>query len=561
MSLATVEYYDNPIFKYNEKIQSGEIAACEKLKKIYKYVVDSLSNPECEFEYSHIKANKAIGFVERFCKHSKGKWGGKPLTLELWQKALIACMFGLINKKTGLRQIKETFLLVARKNGKSLLASAIALYCLMLDGEAGAEVYSIATKREQAKIVWDESVKMIKKSPALNKRTKCLVSEIKFKDSVFKPLSSESKSLDGLNVSTAIIDELHEMRDKNLYDVIVDSCASRTQPVIFDISTAGTHREGIFDIKYREAENLIKKIDEKKKFNLRFLPIFYELDFEKEYLNEECWIKANPNLNISKDKSVLNDEIEKVKDQEELKTNLLCKHFNLRQNSASKWLTWEQKENKATFDIEMFRDFYAGGGVDISSTTDLTAACLLLKKPFEDTLYFMHMYWLPVENIDQREKEDKVPYSLWVKQGYLRLCEGNKVNPSDITIWFKEIQEKYGIYLYRCGFDSWGSQMWVKEMQDAFTKDVPEQVIQGAKTLSNPMKQLGADLKSKLINYGNNPITFWNLTNVSVVVDRNNNIVPCKSNQKQRIDGVAAMLDAYVVYKNNSQDFDSMNNR
>ncbi len=550
----------NPIFEYYSKIESGEIVVSSKVKVVYQYIVECLNNPDCEFYYDSNKANKVIEYVERYCKHSKGEWGGKPILLELWQKASIACMFGLINKLTGLRQIKETFLLVARKNGKSLFASTIGLFCLTADNEKGAEVVSLATKRDQAKIVWDESVKMIKKSPTLYKRTKCLVSEIKYKDSNFKPLSSESKGLDGLNISAAIVDEIHEMRDKNLYDVVVDGCASRRQPVILIISTAGTHRTGIFDIKYEQAEILIKKILEKEIFSFNFLPLFYELDSESEYLDEQAWIKANPNLNVSKSYEYLREEVQKAKEQPILKTNLLCKHFNVRQNASSAWMTYEQLKNIETFELEEFRDYYALGGVDISSTTDLTSACILLKSPKSPKIYFKHMYWMPAENVEERGLEDDVPYSLWAKQGYIRLCQGNKVNPSDITAWFKEIQEKYEIYLYRCGYDSWGSQMWVQEMKDTFCDEVPYAVIQGAKTLSEPMKMLSADLKSKLINYDNNPVTFWCLTNTSVEIDKNNNIKPCKSNQRRRIDGLASMLDAYVVYRNN-QDFENLNDR
>src|SRR5690554_2315134 len=280
----------NPIVEYWKRIESGEEIVGDKVKRVYKKLVRDIQDKDSVYEYSEDRANHAVEFIERFCKHSKGKMGGKPFVLELWQKAMVAALFGFIHKIDGTRKFRELILIIARKNGKSTLGSAIALYMLLADGEAGPEVVSAATKKDQAKIVWSESKRMVKKSPVLRKRVRTLVHELvsDFNDGTFKPLSSDSNTLDGLNVHCALIDELHAIEDKNLYDVIVDGTSAREQPLIVIVSTAGTVREGIFDIKYDEAERIINGYDDPDGYkDERVLPIIYELDKREEWTDRK----------------------------------------------------------------------------------------------------------------------------------------------------------------------------------------------------------------------------------------------------------------------------------
>ena len=290
----------NPIREYYKAILDGEVVS-NKVRRVYKKLVDDLDNKDSEWEYSPKKANHAIEFIENFCKHSKGKMGGKPFILELWQKAMVAALFGFVHKIDEVRKYREFVLIVARKNGKSALGSAIALYMLMADGEFGPEVVSAATKKDQAKIIWSEAKRMVKKSPILSKRAKCLVGEIAtgFNDGTFKPLSSDSNTLDGLNVHCSLIDELHAIEDKNLYDVIIDGMTAREQPISVITTTAGTVREGIFDIKYDECERIINGYSDGSYTDERVLPIIYELDNRSEWVDEKCWKKANPGLGDS----------------------------------------------------------------------------------------------------------------------------------------------------------------------------------------------------------------------------------------------------------------------
>lgn len=553
----------NPIIDYYNSIDTKTIITSFKVWRVYKEIVENIiNNPTSKYEYNEKKARHAIDFIERYCKHSKGSMGGKPFLLELWQKALVAAMFGIVDKVDGLRKYQEVILIVGRKNGKSTLASAIGLYLMIADNELGAEIYSVATKRDQAKIIWLEAKRMIKKSPALSKRIKTLVAEINssMNDSFFKPLGRDSDTLDGLNVHGALFDEVHAWKDMNLYDVIFDGTSSREQPLVFVTSTAGTVRESVFDRLYGECELTINGYNDENGYkNERLLPIIYELDDRKEWIDKNAWIKANPGLGTIKKIDNLEAKVNKAKANPLLVKNLVCKDFNIRETMGESWLTFEQANNVELFDINELKPRYAIGGVDLSSTTDLTCATLLFQIPNDDKIYVEQMYWLPEELLEQRTKEDKIPYDLWYEQGLLRVSEGNKVHYRDVVKWFEEMQNEKDIYLFKVGYDGWSATYFVEDMKAQFGSETMESVIQGKKTLSSPMKNLGADLSSKRIIYNNNPILKWNLTNVAVDVDKNDNIQPMKtSNQQKRIDGFASLLDAYVAYERNYENYRNM---
>ncbi|MFS0864117.1 terminase large subunit [Fredinandcohnia sp. 179-A 10B2 NHS] len=553
----------NPIIEYWNKIDSGEEVVGYKVKRIYKKLVDDIYDNESVFEYSSKRANHAIEFIENYCKHSKGKWAGSPIDLELWQKAFLAATFGFIHKLDGTRKYREVFLVVARKNGKSTLSSGICLYLQIADGEGGAEVYAVATKEQQAKIVWSESKRMVKKSPVLSKRMKTLVKEIvaDFNDSIFRPVGSDSDTLDGLNVHGASLDEIHAWKDKNLYDVIVDGTSSREQPLILMITTAGTIRESVYDLKYEEAEMLLNGFDDPDGYkDDRFLPIIYELDKREEWTDRNNWKKANPGLGTIKKTDQLETKVNKAKANSMLVKNLLTKDFNVRETSTEAWLSFEEANNTATFDITQLKPRYAIGGADLSQSVDLTAACVMFKVPNDNTIYVKHMYWLPEDLLEERTKEDKIPYNLWHEKGLLRTTPGNTVHHKYVTEWFLEMMNEYDVYIPWNGYDRWSARYWVEEMQGHFGQETMIPIAQGKQTLSGPMKLLKAELKSKRINYGNNPITKWCLTNTSVHIDeKNNTIQPVKgTNTRRRIDGLAAMLNAYVVFNDKQADYENM---
>ncbi len=554
---AIVEYWD--WINLNKK---NRRRTPKKIKKVYAELIRLMNDPDSEWEFDETRANHAIFFIERFCKHSKGKMGGKPFILELWQKALVSATFGIVHKIDGTRKYQEVVLIVGRKNGKSTLSAAVGLYMQIADGEPGAEVYTCATKRDQAKIIWLESKRMVNKSPILKSKMKTLVGEIcsDFNDSSFRPLGRDSDTLDGLNVHCALMDEIHAWQDQNLYDVIVDGTSSREQPLIFITTTAGTIREQVYDIKYDECELVINGYGDPDGFkNERLLPIIYELDNKKDWVKPEAWYQANPGLGTIKQIDQLENKVNKAKANPRLVKNLLCKDFNIRETGSESWLTFEQLNNTATFDIAKLKPRYCVAGIDLSSTTDLTCATIIFRVPDDPVLYVKQMYWLPSDKLEARVTEDKIPYDVWYEQGLLRTSEGNKINYKDVTEWLVEVQNELDIYIYKIGYDNWSSTYLVDELKANFGAEAPDAVIQGAKTFSGPMKRFEADLESKLINYGNNPILKWNLSNAAIAVDRNDNIALVKtSNPKRRIDGVASLLDAVIVMERHYENYMNM---
>lgn len=540
----------NAIFEYYNAIKTGKEVVSKKVHQFYKYITQELKNKKSKYYYSENHANHAIDFIEKYCKHSKGKWAKKPIVLELWQKAFLSCLFGILRKSDNLRRFRRAILFVARKNGKSLLSAGIGNYCFMADCEGGAECYSVATQREQAKIIWNESRSMIKKSPVLCKRAKCLIGEIKFGDNVYKPLASDSNNLDGLNTHFAGLDEIHAWKDQNLYDVILNSISAREQPIILSISTMGTVRENVFDDLYDECERIINGYFDKTGYkDDSVLPIIYELDSRSEWTDPTKWRKSNPNLGVSKSIEYLETEVNKAKANNKKLKNTLCKDFNIRETSTEAWLSFEEILNERTFNIEEIKPDYAILGADLSRTTDLTACGLLFGKTGFDELFWYPMFWLPEDLLERHVNEDKVPYDIWLKNGYLRTCHGNKIDTDDVIDWLIEVLDTNpDLIISNGGYDSWSATEFVKKLDLNFGK-VFEPVIQGKKTLSLPMQELGAEIKAKRINYGNNPIMRWCLSNTRSDTDRNGNIQPAKTlNARQRIDGTAALLNAYTVF-------------
>ncbi|ACT00212.1 terminase large subunit [Paenibacillus sp. JDR-2] len=554
----------NPVLDYWAQIESGKVTVSDKVRRIYRKLAADVYDQKSEYEYSPRHANHAIEFIENYCKHSKGKWGGKSIELELWQQAFIAATFGFIHKIDGTRKYREVLLVVARKNGKSTIASGIGLYLQIADGEPGAEVYACATKKDQAKLVWLEAKRMVNKSPSLRKRIKPLVSELvgKTNDSSFKPLGSDSETLDGLNVHGALMDEIHAWKDRNLYDVIVDGTSSRDQPLIMMITTAGTIREAVFDLKYEEAEQKLNSLNDVLEEGEadpyeHFLPIIYELDNRSEWTDPECWQKANPGLGTIKRIDQLQTKVNKAKKNPMLVKNLLTKDFNVRETSTEAWLTFEELNNEATFDIRELGLTYGVGGTDLSETTDLTAAKVIAMRRDDPTIYVLQMYWLPEDLLEKRVQEDGIRYDLWHERGLLRTTPGNRVHHKYVTEWFVEIQNEYGIYIPWIGYDRYSAVYWVEEMASFFGPSAMEAVAQGKATLSGPMKLLGADLGAKKVNYNNNPIDKWCLSNTHVDLDlKNQTIQPHKGkNQRRRIDGTAALLDAYVALERHREEY------
>lgn len=551
----------NYIREYVELIKRGKIKTSARVRKVYARLLKEIDRPPKNFKYyfDEETGERPISFIETFCKQSQGDLGA-PLELELFQRAYIQALFGFLDKETGYRRFRETMFLVGRKNGKTTLMAGIALYLLVADYEGAAEIYSVATKKDQARKALTEAVNMIKQSPELRAVIKKRRNDVYFAatSSKFEALASDSNTLDGLNSHGVIIDELHAIRDRNLYEVMKQSTSSRRQPLIVMITTAGTVRECIFDDMYEYACRVAdgEEVDE------AFLPILYELDERSEWLDPKMWIKANPGLGKIKQVETLRSFVERAKKNPADRAGVLCKDFNVRENDSTAWLPFDVINNEATFDLADVYDTYAIGGCDLSSTTDLTCATLLIRKPNDKTVYVLQHYFLPQARIDELadkkqrsggHSNDEAPYKLWAERGLLTACQGARVNYSDVTAWFVQMRERYKIDCWKCGYDRALAGYWVDEMTaNGFTMD---KVIQGTYTFSQPMRELGAALQDKLVNYNNNPVLKWCLSNTGKKEQGLNNIMPVKISEKRRIDGMVSLLNAWVVYVRDYEDY------
>ena len=546
---------------YFTGILDGKIVACEKMKRVAEMLLNRFACPD-EFHFDEDIATKHIEFIEKFCKQPSGKLG-QPLKLQLFQKARLQALFGFVDDNN-LRQYNECLIIEGRKNGKTTETAAVENDMLVNDGEGSPQIYNIATMLDQAKLGFNACHKMIKQSPLLNKHIKKRAADLYFPLNMgfIKALASNSNSLDGLDVHCGVIDELAAIKNRDLYDLIKQAMGARSQPLLFCITTNGFVRGGIFDAQYDYASNLL--YGKLSTPNKRFLPFIYELDSPDEWDKEDMWIKANPGIGTIKSKEYLRQMVQKAKDDPSFKPTVMVKDFNIPQNTESGWLEWDELNNEEKVPQYPFRYFI--GGFDAADYIDLNAAKAICKKPNDERLYIKSMYWLPQSVLDEetakgdRRGRDSVPYQLWKDQGYLRTCEGNKVNKRVILDWFIELRDKEDIYPLYIGYDPWHvSDELIEAFEMEFGKNVLVPIRQGVITLSDPMKNLKSEFQRHNVIYDNNPIDKWCFYNTSIKTDVNGNIQPCKkSDRTQRIDGLAALLDAYVVYYNRQEEFDTL---
>lgn len=545
---------------YFGSIVDGRITACEKMKRIADMLLNQYASPQ-EFHFDYEIAKKHTDFIERFCKQPTGKIGS-PLQLQLFQKARLQAIFGFVDDNN-LRQYNECLIIEGRKNGKTTETAAVEIDMLVNDGEGSPQIYNIATQREQAMLGFNAAHKMIRQSPMLSKHVKKRATDLYFalNFGFIKALASNTNSLDGLDVHCATIDELAAIKNRDLYDLVKQAMGARMQPLLFTITTNGFVRGGIFDSQYEYAKNIL----DGKAENKRFLPFIYELDSVDEWDKEDCWEKANPGLGTIKSRDYLRQMVQKAKDDPSFKPTVMVKDFNMKQTAESAWLRFEDLNNEATFDVSKFG--YCIGGFDAADSVDLNAAVAVFQRPDDENIYVKSMFWIPQSVIDEADKagnrreRDNAPYKLWIEQGFMRTCEGNRCDKRIFLEWFRELRDQYDIYTSFIGYDPWHvSDDLIREFQAEFGKNAMIPVRQGTITLSDPMKNLAADFKAKRIIYDNNPIMKWCLINTEVKTDINGNIQPVKGlDSRKRIDGVAALIDAYKVLQDKRDQYINLN--
>lgn len=546
----------NYIKQYIDAIESGEILVskwirilyCEKLKPI-------IQGEDPRWYFNEKKGSKFIKFAEGFCRQSKGDWNGKTLKLCLFQKAKYQTIFGILDRETQLRRFREVFDVRARKNGKSTENASLGLY-LELFEDPGAEIYSAATTYAQSKRILEEAVSMKNKEPELAKimRSRMYpVYEISVpeRDSYFRALSNNPKALDGLNASCAIIDEIHELK-REIYDILKQSTSTRSQPLVSMITTAGFVREALFDDMLDYAIKILNgAIDDPG-----FLPLLYLLDDPKEIYDETCWIKANPSLGEIKSVEYLRSEVAHMIGDENYAATVKVKDFNIIGVSNVTWLdgaTIQNDEKYSDEELKRFDNSMVIGGYDLSRTGDLTAFSTLLFDQEKGKVIAITQYWATAKFLESEvAKASKVPWTAWIDRGLLRVSGTNLIDYHDIANYVLEMFKKHGWFYSKIMYDSYSAGYLVKELTGLGWIEgmCQEPVQQGFKTLSIPMQEMKAMLESKVLVYQNNPITKWMLANVQLVVDRNGNLMPKKSEDGRgnKIDGPATILNALVEF-------------
>lgn len=544
----------NWIYTYYQGIQDGTYVVGQKIKTWYKFIVKGLEKKS--FYYDQRKASLAIVYIENFCRHHEGEFAPKLLKLEVWQKAFISVLFGIVDDK-GIRQFREVLLIVARKTGKTLLASAIASYCAFVDGEYGARIYFTAPKLEQAYLCYDAFYQMIMKEPKLSSKVKKRRTDIYIEESnsSAKPLAFSAKKSDGLNVSLGVCDEISSwVGDPGLkfYEVLKSSQGSRKAPILLSITTAGYVNEGIYDELVKRATAVLNGSSKET----RFAPFIYDIDDVTKWNDINELQKANPNLGVSVSVDYLLEEIAIAEGSLSKKAEFMTKYCNIKQSSSQAWLpaTVIEKASGDPIDLEQFRECYAVGGIDLSMTTDLTSACIVIEK--DGVFNVVSKFFLPSERLEEATARDGLPYDIYVQRGLLKLSGDNIIDYHDVFDWFRELVEVYHIYPLQTGYDRYSSQYLIKDMEayGFHTTDV----YQGY-NITPMIHEFEGLIKDGKINIGDNDLLKVHLLNTAIKSDlESQRCKIVKINPRDHIDGCASVLDAFTA---RSHDYEEIGER
>jgi len=530
----------NHIIEYHSALANGECVAGQHVHKAYNILVEGLKRGD--YIYNTKKANKAIRFIERFCRHSEGR--ADRLILELWQKALVAATFGIVDEYD-LRIFKEIFVVIGRKNGKTLLASAIIAYMAFMDGEYGAKIYCISTKRDLAKDIVDKFYQMVKKEQLLKRRSKKRRDDIYIEESntVVTALALNPKKSDSFNPHLVVCDELHGWPgDKGLkqFSVMRTALGARLQPLIFCISTAGYENDGIYD-KLIERSTSFLNGDSRER---RLLPILYTIDDVEKWNDIEEIKKANPNINVSVPTSFYKDEILTAEANSHEQREFKTKYCNAKQNSTAAWLDNTLLEN-AMVDktLEDFRKCYGVGGIDLSQTTDLTAASLVIER--ENKLFAFCRFFMPANRIEALQAADKVPYDIYLKEGVLTLSGENTVDYKDVFNWFVMLHKEYQIGTLKIGYDRYCAQYLVDDLNAyGFHTDWVKQ----GENLAPVIREFQGTIKDGNFFIANNHLLKAHFLNVALKHDlEKRTFRPVKTEPTKKIDGFVSVIDALTV--------------
>ena len=534
---------NNYIYEYYQEIKNGGVVVNKWIKLVYEYIIKGIESGK--FTFSQKKADKAIYFIETYCKHHEGEKALQPFRLELWQKALISTIFGIVDAE-GNRQFREVFVVMGRKNGKTLLASAIASYCAFFDGEYGGKIYFTAPKLEQAALCFDAFAQNIYKSDALNELAKKRRTDIYIESSntTAKPLAFSTGKSDGLNISLAICDEIASWKGDGglkFYEVLKSSQGARKNPLIVNITTSGYVNDGIYDELIKRSTRFL--LGDSKE--ARLLPVIYQIEDVRKWNDINELRKSNPNLSVSVSVDYLLDEIAIAEGSLSKKAEFLTKYCNVKQNSSQAWLRAQDVQLACgePLKLEDFRGCYAVAGIDLSRSVDLTACTCVIEK--NNKLYVFAKFFLPAEKIEEATARDGVPYQQYIKRGFLQPSGDNFVDYKDCFTWFTDLVNKYKILPLKVGYDRYSSTYLVSDMA-AFGFNMDD-VYQGY-NLTSTIRQAEGQFKNGDFCIGDNDLLKIHLLNAALKID--NESERCKLvkiNRNDHIDGTAALLDALVM--------------
>ena len=511
----------------------------DNIRKLKKYKQTKFKLKSSVYDKS--AADYAVAFIENLC-HTKGTWAGKPFELIDWQEQIIRDLFGTL-KPNGYRQFNTAYIEIPKKQGKSELAAAVALLLTCGDGEERAEVYGCAADRQQAAIVFDVAADMVRMCPALSKRVKILASQKRIiytpTNSFYQVLSAEAYSKHGFNIHGVVFDELHTQPNRKLFDVMTKGSGdARMQPLYFLITTAGTDTHSICYETHQKAKDII----EGRKIDPTFYPVIYGADESDDWTDPKVWRKANPSLDITVGIDKVRDACESAKQNPGEENAFRQLRLNQWVKQAVRWMPME-KWDKCAFavDEDEFEGRICYGGLDLSSTTDITAFVLVFPPLDEDDKYIILPYfWIPEDNLTLRVNRDHVPYDVWERQGYLQTTEGNVVHYGFIEKFIERLGEHFNIR--EIAFDRWGAVQMVQNLEGMGFTVVP--FGQGFKDMSPPTKELMKLVLEQKIAHGGHPVLRWNMDNIYIRTDPAGNIKADKEKSTEKIDGAVATIMA-----------------
>lgn len=532
---------NNYILEYFQRIKDGSEIVGEWVLLLYEYIVQGLQNKE--FFYDGKKARRAIRFIENYCHHSKGR--NDLIKLELWEKAFVSTLFGIVDDK-GLRQFREILLVVGRKNGKSLIAASIMDVAAFVDGEYGAEIYCLAPKLEQAEIVYNCFWQMTQAEPETKQLIRSRKSDYFIEDtnSTIKKIAFNHKKSDGFNPHVVVCDEVASWvgeAGKKQYEVMKSALGARRQPMILSCTTSGYVNGGIYDELILRATRFLRG-DSKEK---RFLPVLYMIDDIEKWNDINEIKKSMPNLGVSVTYDYILEEIAVAEGSLSKRAEFICKYCNLKQNSSTAWISAKvvEKAGGDPVTMERFNHHYCVAGVDLSQTTDLTSACLVIED--NDELFVLSHFWLPSEKLSDAIARDGLPYDEYIQKGWLSLAGENFVDYKAVYAWLVQAVEQYKLLPLKVGYDRYSSQYLVQDLEAyGFQTD---DVYQGY-NLTGVIYEAEGLLKDGKINLGDNDLLKIHLLDTALETDtRVGRVKIAKVSKNSHVDGVAALLDALTV--------------